>query len=100
MGLYLKSFRRWQQILALAVPVVLSQLIFMFRLYQTYPLETWSSLGHPEYRIWEALQPLSDPLLAFLLLPTLILLIPLRRKAEQTSSEESGLPSEDVAGTA
>lgn len=96
-GLYLKFSRRWQQILALAIPVVLTQLLFILGLYRTYPLETWSSLGHPEYRIWEALQPLSDPLLAFLLLPALITLFPLRKKAEQTPSEEPVLP--DVAGT-
>lgn len=99
-GVYLKVSRRWQQILALAVPVVLTQLLFILGLYRTYPLETWSSLGHPEYRIWEALQPLSDPFLAFLLLPALISLMPMRRKTEQSPSEGSVLPPEDVAGTA
>jgi hypothetical protein len=69
---YLRAPRHGQRILALAVPVVLAQVIFALGLYQTYPLESWISLTDPEQRIWESIQFLSDPLVALLFLPALV----------------------------
>jgi hypothetical protein len=84
-ALYLKMPRHWQRILALIIPVVLSQAIFALGLYQTYPLESWINLADPTQRIWEALQPFSDPLLFLLLLPALAPFVPWWRRTDSVT---------------
>lgn len=75
---YLKAPTIWLRVLSLALPVLLSQVIFSLGLYLTYPLEAWISLSDPNQRIWEAIQPLSDPLVVILFLPALHRWIPRR----------------------
>ncbi len=81
-ALYLKASHRWQRVWVLLIPVVLSQVIFALGLYQTYPLESWINQVDPTQRIWEALQPISDPLPFLILLPALAPLGPWWRRAD------------------
>lgn len=90
-GLYLKAPRRWLQILVLVVPVVASQVLLILALYHSYPFESWINLADPTQRIWESIQPLSDPLPVLLLLPALFTLIPWRKEAVRVPSENPTL---------
>ena len=92
-GLYLKAARRWQRILALVVPVVLSQVLIGVGLYQSYPLESWINPADPNQRIWESILFLDDPLAVLLFLPALVQLIPWREKPEPVLSEDPTLPA-------
>lgn len=87
-GLYLKATRRGTRILSLVIAVLLSQGIFMLGLYQTFPLETWSNPDNLHFRIWEATQPLGDPLILLLLLPALVPRIWKRSALEEAPPEE------------
>jgi hypothetical protein len=87
-GLYLKAPFRWQRILVLVIPVILSQALFILGLYQTYPLESWSNLANPTQRTWEALQPLTDPLPILLLLPAFVHLTPRSAEPARAPSEK------------
>jgi hypothetical protein len=87
-GLYLRAPQRWQRIVVLVVPALLSQALLILGLYQTYPLEAWINLSNPIQRIWESLQPLSDPLPVLLLLPAVVQWIPRRAKPARVPSEK------------
>jgi hypothetical protein len=82
-GLYLKTESRWRRVLPLVAAAVISQALAMVALYQSIPLEKWSSelqLTSTD-RIWEALQPWGDPFVALLIFPAFIAWIPWRNKA-------------------
>ncbi len=68
-GLYLAAPGRWQRILALVVPAILSPVVMSLGLYQTFPAQSWAN-AVLSFRWWEALQPV----LYLLPLPFLLLL--------------------------
>ena len=93
-GLYLKAARSGARILSLVIPVLLCQAIFILGLYQTFPLEAWSDPTNLRFRIWEATQPFSDPLVLLLLLPAFVPRIWKGSAAVGAPSEEASLSAE------
>ena len=93
-GLYLKAARTGPRILSLVIPVLLCQAIFMLGLYQTFPLEAWSDPSNLRFRIWEASQPLSDPLILLLLLPAFVPRIWKRGAVEEAPPAEAALSAD------
>lgn len=69
-GLYLSAPRRWQRVLALVVPAILSPAVMSLGLYQTFPAQSWANPADISFRLWESLQPV----LYLLPLPILIVL--------------------------
>ena len=72
-GLYLIAPRRWQRVLALVIPAVLSPAVMGLGLYQTFPAQSWANPTDASFRLWEALQPVLylSPLPILLLLAAL-----------------------------
>ena len=69
-GLYLAAPKRWQRVLALVGPAVLSPAVMSLGLYQTFPAQPWADPANVSFRLWEALQPV----LYLSALPILLLL--------------------------
>lgn len=95
-GLYLAASRRWQRVLALVVPAILSPTVMSLGLYQTYPTQSWANAVGASFRLWEALQPALYllPLPFLLLLAALAPRLPLRGEREPASSLEPDAPGE------
>ena len=55
--LYVNAPARWQRVLALVIPAILSPVIMSLGLYQTFPAQAWADPANASFRIWEALQP-------------------------------------------
>lgn len=69
-GLYLVAPRRWQRVLALLLPAILSPAVMSLGLYQVFPAQQWANPADLSFRLWEALQPV----LYLAALPVLLLL--------------------------
>lgn len=87
-GLYLVVPRRWQRVLALLCPVILSPAVISLGLYQTFPAQSWAIPANVSSRLWEAFQPLLylAPLPVLLLLAGLAPHLPWEGRPEPASS--------------
>ena len=56
-GLYMLAPKRWQRVLALLLPAVLSPAVLSLSFYQLFPVQDWAIPGDMSFRVWEALQP-------------------------------------------
>jgi hypothetical protein len=70
MVFYLLAPNRWQRMLALVLPMLLSLLLISLGQFQTFPMQPWADPTNMSFRIWEALQPV----LYLLPLPVLLML--------------------------
>ena len=72
-GLYLSAPRRWQRVLVLVIPAILSPAAMSLGLYQTFPAQPWADASVFSFRLWEALQPVLylSPLPILMLLASL-----------------------------
>lgn len=92
-GLYLVSHRRWQRVLALVVPAILSPAVMSLGLYQTFPAQSWANAADVSTRVWEALQPV----LYLSPLPVLLLLAALAPKLPWSGGEvPASLPARNA----
>jgi hypothetical protein len=93
-GLYLIAPRRWQRVLALVGPAVLSPAVMSLGLYQTFPAQSWANPADVSFRLWEALQPVLylSPLPILLLLAALAPRLPGRGGQEPAPSPASPAP--------
>jgi len=93
-GLYLTAPRRWQRVLALVVPAILSAAVMSLGLYQTFPAQSWANPADDSFRLWEALQPVLylSPLPVVLILAALAPRLPFCRGQEPDSSVEIDTP--------
>jgi hypothetical protein len=89
-GIYLKTAGRWRRVLALVTAATISQALAMVALYQSFPLEKWSSELQltPTDRIWEALQPWGDPYILLLIFPAFISSLPWRDQVPRGAVEQ------------
>ena len=87
-GLYLAAPKRWQRVLALVGPAVLSPAVMSLGLYQTFPAQPWADPANVSFRLWEALQPVLylSPLPILLLLAALAPRLPGSGRREPASS--------------
>ncbi len=87
-GLYLAAPKRWQRVLALVGPAVLSPVVMSLGLYQTFPAQSWADPTSVSFRLWEALQPVLylSPLPILLLLAALAPRLPWSGRQEPASS--------------
>jgi hypothetical protein len=93
-GLYLAASRRWQRVLALVIPAILSPAVMSLGLYQTFPAQSWANPADVSIRVWEALQPVLYiwPLPILLLLAALTARLHWKGGREPTSSPEIDAP--------
>jgi len=93
-GLYLAASKRWQRVLALVVPAILSPAVMSLGLYQTFPAQSWANPADVSFRLWEALQPVLylSPLPILLLLAALAPRLPWSGGREPASSPEPNAP--------
>jgi hypothetical protein len=93
-GLYLAAPRRWQRVLALVVPAVLSPAVMSLGLYQTFPAQSWADPLSVSFRLWEALQPVLylSPLPIWLLLAALAPRLPWKGWREPASPPAPDVP--------
>ena len=93
-GLYLAAPRRWQRVLALVVPAVLSPAVMSLGLYQTFPAQSWADPLNDSFRLWEALQPVLylSPLPIWLFLAALAPRLPWKGGRELASSPAPDVP--------
>jgi len=93
-GLYLAAPRRWQRVLALVVPAVLSPAVMSLGLYQTFPAQSWADPLNVSFRLWEALQPVLylSPLPIWLFLAALVPRLPWKGGRELASSPAPDVP--------
>jgi len=92
-GLYLVVSKRWQRVLALVVPAILSPAMMSLGLYQTFPIQSWAIPADLSFRLWEALQPA----LYLSPLPILLLLAALAPRLPWKSGRESASTLEPIA---
>lgn len=87
-GLYLTVPRRWQRLLALLGPAILSPVVISLGLYQTFPAQSWAVPANVSFRLWEAYQPVLylAPLPVLLLLAGLAPRLPWGSRSEPASS--------------
>jgi hypothetical protein len=87
-GLYLTAPGRWQRILALVIPAILSPAVMSLGLYQTFPAQSWVDTSTVPFRLWEALQPVLylSPLPILLILAALAPRLPWRSRPASVSS--------------
>jgi hypothetical protein len=85
--LYLLVPRRWQRVLALVVPAILSPALMSLGLYQAFPAQSWANPTDLSFRLWEALQPVLylSPLPILLLLASLAPRLPGNGKGQRSS---------------
>jgi hypothetical protein len=88
-GLYLAVPKRWQRVLVLVLPAVLSPLVMTLGLYQTFPAQPWANPADFSFRLWEALQPV----LYLLPLPVLMLLASQAPRLPWNDSRPSPTPT-------
>lgn len=87
-GLYLVVPRRWQRVLVLLCPAVLSPAVISLGLYQTFPTQSWADVTNVSSRLWETFQPLLylAPLPVLLLLAGLATQLPWDVRPKPASS--------------
>jgi hypothetical protein len=87
-GLYLIVPRRWQRVLVLVCPVILSPAVISLGLYQAFPAQAWANPANVSSRLWEAFQPLLylSPLPVLLLLAGLAPQLPWGSRPEPEAS--------------
>jgi hypothetical protein len=83
--MYLTVPRRWQRVLALLVPVVLSPALMSLGLYLVFPAQSWATPQVTPFRVWEALQPV----LYLAYLPFLLLLAALAPRLPWARREQA-----------